>query len=588
MPELNISNIKETTPEERRQILHILEINKEKSKELSNVIQNIIHSDIVNENEGITDGFFYQTYNKNLSHEMNTNDLPIQGYKFHISATDIVDYARLLSVVAPEFKRLGIMFKVVDENSFARQMQTEQAGKAITVYPSPYFDFNNFSNEVKSILSEQSIDVNGDEALFGRIYARYGRFEKGHYITTPDGQIIQDPKYDGRQSRPPFEYKKSPEEILTFYSKIANKFRQTEAIGNPDYKTYFQEQFTMTECDGKNHSYIAFNLNSKTKDFTKNLIKNSDLFPYHQSFVKNISGDFETVFIHKAEFAQFLECIKSYNIDFGDFIRPDWDIKNNTFILPTSMYETAQQNLSQYYNTSVFQYNGITYLSCDTCFTQEVLSECDKLGIKYAEYDNNYRKTQKELDKQYETKMSFIDKIRASFPQRPQPLIINYENVYEKQKQITVDGLSFFKSKLINGQFPSTQYESDLIARVETADKQQIDKIAYECAMVDYERKQRGLPPLTSQECDIIIPYAIYNGISFGAVGLEKSTNEIIALINDGLNPVTEPHVLPTPYEYASSRWEGIYNYNTTHNINFLSDTPVNDAHNIEYDGEER
>ena len=516
------------------------EIYNHSNEQSAQNIKNIIRNYICNEWTGITDNFFYQTYQIGVSHEQNTNEIPVQGYKFHISAQTLQDYERLLTSIVPEFVQKGVMFKVVDANSFEQQMRSVQAGKAITVYPSAGFDFNNFSDTVKSVLGEQGFQVSGDENIYGRIYARYGRFEKGSVITTPDGELLYDPKTQG-QSRPPFEYDTQQSDILTFFSRSYQKLQNSIQNGVPDYKTYFQEKYTMTECDGRHHAYIAFNIPDGQKVFIKQAVRNKENYPNQQSFIKNVNG-IDTIFVHKSELGMFCHDMQQ-NLHLKMFMgenhydtvlsRPEWDIKQETMLIPNASYDMAKNNLSQFINTNVFQANGKCYLKCDTCFVKEIQQECDKLGIPYQEYNaKQEKKIQKQLDKAYEKntiKKSLLDKVREAFPNRPKDYIIE-----PAEKEQTA--LEYFKSKLYNHQTPQTQEETDMLNTLLSLPEQVQNEIAYEYKMVDLERMDRGLYPLNTIECATSLPYVAKAGISIGAIGLKSDINEMINMINNGLD----------------------------------------------------
>lgn len=543
-------------------------------------IENIIHTYIYDESKGLTNNFFYQTNDNSKTYEENMEEIPEQGYKFHISATNLQDYERLLKIIVPDLVQNGVLFKVVDGNSFELQMNSDQIGKAITVYPSSGFDFNKLSPETRSVLSENSIEVNGDENIYGRIFARYGRFTKGsHNITTPNGEIVPDPKYlPMRQSRPEFEYSSSKEDILTFFSRSEQKFEKTW-----DYKTYYQEKFTMTECDGKNHSYVAFNVpNIETG---KMLIANNERFPNKLSFVKNIQGT-PTVFVHKSELGNFFAEAQERNVSMQ---RPSWDIKENSFIIPSGAYEMLSQKLNNTFgcrfsqidsNTLSSSYNfdssrllktytkagNFTVFHCDTVFTKELLNECDALGIPYEEYqENKAKKIQKSLDKRFgisdKPKKPFLETVRQVFHTRPNPYVLNPEKTQEIKEQSPlskIDAEAYFYNKMYFYGAPQTPQEQQLVSAFNSIDESTAQQYAYEFALVDRQRNERGLPQLSSDECGVILFNAVHYGLSVGACGLERNFAETQGVIEDALtNPIGQS-ATPTKYEYNLSRWNTI------------------------------
>ena len=142
----------------------------------------------------VSSNYFAQT-------DVNINSIPIQGWKFHISANSLADYSNLCTTVIPELQQLGVAFKMVRPEMFERQLASDQMGKAITIYPSPGFDINKLSPQAKAILlTDDPNHVNpiGDAKIQGRVYARYGRFKGSNtqeaYITTTDGKLEYDPK----------------------------------------------------------------------------------------------------------------------------------------------------------------------------------------------------------------------------------------------------------------------------------------------------------------------------------------------------------------------------------------------------------
>ena len=212
--------------------------------------QNVIHTENSPGAQGLQNQVFAQTANLDM------DKLPIQGWKFHISAENINDYHALYSIVVPELDKLGVAFKTVKPEQFMNQLASEQTGKALTIYPGPGFDLAKLSQEARDFLTlppnmqktrsfEDRLDSGatqmlapnagkyitpkGDTQIQGRIFARYGRFKKSHgdpNITSPDGKTELDPK-SYRLHKPQFGIDDSPKGILYFYSEAEKRFQQT-------------------------------------------------------------------------------------------------------------------------------------------------------------------------------------------------------------------------------------------------------------------------------------------------------------------------------------------------------------------------
>jgi hypothetical protein len=102
-------------------------------------------------NIGLSNKTFCQSAN------VNPTELPVQGWKFHISANNLQDYEHLMEKLCPEFDALGVAFKVVRPEQLDAQTASSQIGKAITIYPTPAFDFNRLSPQLQSMLSQDGV-----------------------------------------------------------------------------------------------------------------------------------------------------------------------------------------------------------------------------------------------------------------------------------------------------------------------------------------------------------------------------------------------------------------------------------------------
>ena len=339
------------------------------------------------ENQGLQNSFFAQTAN------LKQEELPLQGWKFHISASDISDYYNLYSIVVPELDKLGVAFKTVKPEKFQQQLNSAQLGKALTIYPGPGFDINKLSEKAKSFLlsdSREHIVPNGDMKIQGRIFARYGRFKKSlgeEFITSPEGQIEYDPKVY-RQHKPQFMTNDTPDSILGFYSNIENKFNQTG-----DRKTYMQEYYTMSESDGKSHSYIMYEINPKDATAISSLLTLNHDPCSLSSVVKGIGDDKTYLMVHQTAISgirSFME--KAVNQGVMEFKRPAWDIKINSYEIMPSQANLAQsiaQRVSNDYGKDFLKLtqtkNGTFIIKCDSSIENVFFDYCRNYNLAIRE-----------------------------------------------------------------------------------------------------------------------------------------------------------------------------------------------------------
>lgn len=363
-----------------------------KINEKDDVIKRI--NDIINENNfGLSNSVFIQNNNVDLE------KMPMQGWKFHISASSLEDYEKLCTVAIPEFNRLGIQFKVTRPERIEEQLVSRQAGKAITVYFSDKFEINNFSDKLKHILFEEnSVKVNGDMHVKGRVYGRYGRFRpkntKESFITDSRGQIYFDSK-KYNEYMPNFIKLNSINDIFYFNHNSIEKYLMTN-----DYKTYLQEKFTMTECDSMNHCYVAFEYDLQDEEYIKNILSASSNDKYSQSFIADTeNGKF--LMIHKSS----LEMLHEFSLCNIDLRRPKWDIKTIDYIIPNLAFDVVQKNLGENYGIDVFySVDGNAIVKCDTVFNQEFYEAItNELNVPMVLYDERSKLTiQEKLNDIYE------------------------------------------------------------------------------------------------------------------------------------------------------------------------------------------
>ena len=365
-----------------------------KLNEKDNIIKNI--NNIIKENNfGLSNSFFIQNNNINIE------KMPIQGWKFHVSAFSLKDYENLCKIVIPEFNYLGIQFKVVRPEKFEEQLVSKQAGKAITVYFNDKFDINKFSDKLKhTLFQENSVKVNGDIHIDGRVYGRYGRFypqkSKESFITDSYGKVFYDAKKTGDYA-PDFIKSNSINKILSFNHDSFEKFIKTN-----DYKTYLQEKYTMTKCDSINHCYIAFKYNIQDENEIKSILNNNSVDKFSQSFIADTENG-KYLMIHKSA----LDIIKEFSLNYIELHRPEWDIKTVDYIIPNSAANAIKENVKDNYGLEIFNtIDGTTIARCDTVFNQEYVETItNKLKIPMVLYDkNNEFKIQHNLNEIYDKK----------------------------------------------------------------------------------------------------------------------------------------------------------------------------------------
>jgi hypothetical protein len=309
--------------------------------------------------------------------------MPTQGWKFHISAKDLADYERLLEVICPEFNRMGVMFKVVNPEMFQHQLESEQRGKAITVYPTPAFDLNRCSPKLKEVLFDQDgIAPIGDTQIQGRLYARYGKFRgerNVHSLIAQDGKTHEDPR--GQFVAPSFVKETSVGEVLNFYSDCAQRYSQTG-----DFKTYLQEAMTMTRGDEQSHAFVTLKVTPENKAWIENAIEYCDMGG--MSAIYKV-GDRNYALIH----GDYAEDVLRYLDEHGtQYVRPDWDKRYDVYAVHQSdinaMFDAIEQiDANKYHGPNTPEMVMITFedgqygVAVDTSLNREFQTMCQDLGL---------------------------------------------------------------------------------------------------------------------------------------------------------------------------------------------------------------
>lgn len=333
---------------------------------------------------GASNSFFCQS-----SNVTSVDTLPMQGWKFHISADSLEDYQRLCDVAIPEFQKLGVQFKVVKPEKFNEQLNSDQIGKAITIYPNPSFSFKNFSPKLQAILSEDSLQPKGDMKIKGRIFARFGRFRSSPVqekcVAGPSGDIEYDPKKN-RQPAPYFLGTPSVDSILNFYDNCIKKCAKTG-----DFKTFTQEYYTMAECDGKSHSYMCVDIPANQKAYANLALNDAKNNTYGLSFVCQQPNGEIKVMIHKSDIPQAFYGLANAGVDAQ---RPDWDVRYTYHEIAPGEKQKAlllAKQLNEKYNmraVSVVEIKPNRFaLKCDTVFNKDALDLCVERNIPIKDYE---------------------------------------------------------------------------------------------------------------------------------------------------------------------------------------------------------
>lgn len=358
----------------------------------NNYVMHLNNSEIP---RGIQNSTFSQTGN------IKNTQLPVQGWKLHISATDIIDYYNICSVLLPEFDKNNISYKMVKPERFEHQINSNQKGKAITVYLTPSFNINNFSPNVINCLfnnSKEQVVPRGDKLIGGRTFARYGCFrsiKRAQYLTTSDGCI----QYDSRDQLVNFADKETPEDILNFYSNIYNKLNLSN-----DKKTFLQEYYTMTPNDGKSHAYMTFEINPNNLREIEDCLKEND--QYGLSFVADAQGvDGKAyLFVHQSTIPYVSNILdtasRGYSIN--DIVRPIWDIKENEYEILPQQVEVAKQiaqEIQSNYNgnyISVLQTKNNNFIvKCDSTLNSVFFNKCAERNLAIREVQTNEKSSLK-------------------------------------------------------------------------------------------------------------------------------------------------------------------------------------------------
>lgn len=268
---------------------------------------------------------------KDLYHQM-----PLQGWKIHISANNLEDYQKLLETVLPEFNQQGVIYKVAAPDSFDIFTEGAQAGKHITVYLNENFDMSRFSPELQNVLGEQGMTVDGEMSLGGRMFARYGKFRE-----RPEHELVclfGGSTYDERGTvAPSWANALSSQQILSFPTICAEKFNMTG-----DYKAYVQEMFTMNSMAPNNYLYHTLEINPQDMQCATDLLSQHKSYSSFGSAVYELHGH-AYIMVHEND-KSLQRALDSENMK---YIRPDWDCKCTMYFINPEHETLAREMIGQ-------------------------------------------------------------------------------------------------------------------------------------------------------------------------------------------------------------------------------------------------
>lgn len=189
--------------------------------------------------------------------------IPIQGWKLHISADNIVDYYKVYLTLTEEINNgKNISLKFVNPDKFLSEEEAQielstkgsipnRFAKEVTVYLNPNFNILELSDKAKRLLNENiHRHPTHDKYFGGRISGRYGqfcRFNQNSLLDGKGGNILDD-RYG--KCKPDFIKENTLEDILNINQKNQERFAKTG-----DYKAYIQSTLLGTEISN-NDKYI--------------------------------------------------------------------------------------------------------------------------------------------------------------------------------------------------------------------------------------------------------------------------------------------------------------------------------------------
>lgn len=319
-----------------------------------------------------------------------TDNLPLQGFKFHTSADNIHKLYETYKTLIPEFEHNNIVYKLTLPEYLDTVNESIHAGTLITEYMSKDYidkatgkiskpiqieagtgglhDLQKLSDDAKYALfgKESNIKALGELSLGGSTTVRYGSYSS-HYITGPDGEVMDDTRR--KSATPSFmpESELTIGKIFGFYDQIEKDLKNTM-----DYKSYYEKYFTMLNLDSeKGDPFLIYEMAEDKANVVKTIFSygnqgmlpdnkffapetqpsQNTLDPYKLSFVvKHPHKEGKSlVFVHQSAIPK-LHTIKQQALRHGikenDFVRPAWDKRELFYKVPQHQLEEVAKRLS--------------------------------------------------------------------------------------------------------------------------------------------------------------------------------------------------------------------------------------------------
>ena len=294
---------------------------------------------------------------KEFCHNIDPDKIPIQGWKIHVSVNNLQDYEKVLSKMLPRLEEQGVQYKVVNPQYLERQLMSNQHGKAITIYPTPGCDLkklfpSNPLSPTHRLMNQQSVEVNNELQLMGRVYVRYGALRGIQPdLLTPEGYRTGETR--GQAVAPSFvDVQPSLSAITQFYSDASTRYGQTK-----NHKDYVEEMLLGThtygcaqnpEWDSRRHNFIAIQFNHEDYDRVKNIIDSQRGF----SCMFKMQGA-EYGMVHNNDAQAIFQALNEQGIPYN---RPGWDVAYNISVIePGKEQEMFQALADMYSNTTLYQ-----------------------------------------------------------------------------------------------------------------------------------------------------------------------------------------------------------------------------------------
>lgn len=323
-------------------------------------------------------------------HHIDRDTLPMQGWKIHVSVKDYEDYDRVLHTLVPNLEKYGFQYKLINPQFLYSQLDSDQKGKAITIYLKPGDDLEklfsrNPLSPTTTLLKESAVDIPHEQKIAGRAFARYGSFrgEMANAILNPSGTIQTDPRYD--VVRPDFvDTEPTLKDISNFYSAAIARSYNTQ-----NYKDFIEEALLGThtwrceqnpEWDSRRHNFVVITFAPEDYQKIKDIIGQVD---------RQFSGIFKTSteqygVIYKNHATQVLAALEEKGITYE---RPEWDKKYNVIAVDNKDLEylsAALAEINSHFTAKGIQPivtytlgNNATAIMYDTTLDKELVDLCN-------------------------------------------------------------------------------------------------------------------------------------------------------------------------------------------------------------------